>query len=108
MDISDAQKLLSRERTRWFAAAAGKLSDDGLLRRHERLFNGMTMIFAIGCLIGYFVLPMIWGQIGEYVAIYGTWSTIVGFFIAARQCSVAANRCRAARRLLNSKYEASA
>jgi hypothetical protein len=103
MDISDAHKLVGRERARWFAAAAGSLSDDQLLCRHERLFNGITMTLAIGCLVGYFVLPILYSQMGEYASIYGTWGTLVGFFIGARQCSVTANRCRAARKLLNSQ-----
>ena len=103
MNISDAHKLVSRERARWFAAAAGSLSDDQLLCRHERLFNGMTLTLAIGCLVGYFALPTLWGQFGDHAAIYGTWGTFVAFFISARQCSVTANRCRAARKLLNSQ-----
>jgi len=103
MDILDAQKLVSRERARWFAAAAGSLSDDEVLCRHERLFNGMTMILAVGCLVGYFILPTLWGQIGEHAAIYGTWGTLIGCIVCARQCSVTANRCRSARRLLNSQ-----
>jgi hypothetical protein len=102
MDILDARKIISRERARWFAAAAGSLSDDKLLCRHERLFNGMTLTLALGCLVEYFVLPTLWGHFGDYAMIYGTWGTLVAFFISARQCSVTANRCRTARKLLNS------
>jgi len=108
MDISDAHKLVSKERARWFAAA-GSLSDDHLLCRHEHLYNGLTMALAISCLVGYFVFPLLYSRMGECAAICGTWGTLVGCFIGARQCSVTANRCRAARKLMNShSHETSA
>ena len=101
MDIAEAQKMVARERSRWFAKAAHNLSDDELLCRHERVFNGMTMILAIACLVGYFVLPTLWGHFGGYASTYGTLGTLVVCFLSARKCSVTANRCRDARKLLN-------
>jgi len=102
MDITEAQKIVSRERAGWLFVAA-KLSDDELLRRRERLHNGLAMFFAIAVLVGYFVLPILWGQIGERIAIYGTWGTLIAFIFAARQHSVTANHCREVREYLKSQ-----
>ena len=102
MDITEAQKIVSRERAAWLFVSA-KLTDDELLRRRERWHNGLAMFFVFALLVGYFVLPTLWSHIGEQVAIYGTWGTLVGFIFAARQHSTLGNRCRDVREFLRSQ-----
>jgi len=102
MDVAEAQKFVSDERGRSFWNAA-RLSDDELLLRRERLHNGLAMVFAFALLIGYFMLPTIWGRIGENAAIYGTWANLAGFFLAAVQQSDMGNKCRSVREFLKAQ-----
>jgi len=100
MEISEAQKIVARERARWFSFAR-KLSDDALLRRHERLFNGFAMLFALATLPTWFF--------GGPLGIVGVVLAIGGEVVAARHCSGVGNQCRGVREILKSQlHESSA
>lgn len=70
---------------------SARLSDDELLRRRERLFNGLTLFF------GAAVLPT------AFCA--GGYLFLVGEVWAARRCSAIADECRDARQLLGGQAE---
>ncbi len=91
MDITEAQKCLSRERSRWFSVSS-KVSDDELLRRRERLFNGLTIFFGMAVLPSFFLA----GQFG----IIGWWLCLATEVFAARHYSKEADECRDARQIL--------
>lgn len=105
MDIAEARKFVSEERTRWLPGAFG-FSDDELLLRRERLHNALSMIFAFALLIGYFVFPTLGSQLGDLVAIYGTWAALAGCFFAAIQQGAVAGQCRSVREFLKSEFQA--
>jgi hypothetical protein len=90
MDITEAQKRVSRERARWFSVAT-KLSDDELLRRHERLFKGLAMFLAISIIPSWFVLGPL-----------STWQFLIfpGELLAAIHFSDLGNQCRDVREIL--------
>jgi hypothetical protein len=90
MDITEALKCASRERARWFSVAA-KLSDDELLRRHERLFKGLAMVFAISIIPSWFVLGL-----------RSTWLFLIfpGELLAAVHFNGLGNQCRDVREIL--------
>jgi hypothetical protein len=91
MDIAEAQKCVSRERTRWFSVFSD-VPDDELLRRRERWFNGWAMFFGMAVLPSYF-----WaGQFG----IIGWWLCLAAEVLAARHYSKEADECRDARQAL--------
>ena len=93
MDIQQANDFLRRERARW-PFAARDVSDAELMNRRERLFNGLTMAFALIALVSFFWVGILgWGVWGWYVC-------VVGAVVAARQCSAHADRCRKARQIL--------
>ena len=90
MDVGTAHKQLERERDRWFSRAA-EISDDELLRRRERFFNGLTLFFGAAVLPSAFICGSFggWGQLCFWGEIW-----------IARRCSVVANQCRDAREIL--------
>jgi len=94
MDIAEAEKCLRRERSRWLPFAA-RLSDDELLRRRERLFNGLAMFFAFAILPSWFF--------GGLLGVYGQSGVIVGEIFAARHFSDLGNRCRDGREILRNR-----
>ena len=94
----DTNTIVERERARRFAFAA-KLSDDELLRRHERLFNGFTMFFALAILPTWFFGGGPLGTLGVFLA-------IAGEVLIARHLSGLGNQCRDAREvLMNQAHE---
>lgn len=107
MDIIQAQQIVDRESAAWLFVAVG-LSDDGLLRGRESWHNGLAILFAFALLVGCFVPPTLWTQIGEHIAMYGTWGTLAGFLLAARQHRALGIRCRRGRELLRVGHEPSA
>jgi hypothetical protein len=100
MDITEAQKRVSRERARWFSSSSAGFSDDELLRRRERLFNGITIFLALAILPTWFFGG---GPLG-----LGVFLVIGGEIVAARHCSHLGNECRDARAFLtNVSHESS-
>jgi hypothetical protein len=92
MDSPQAQKVVRRERSRWFFFATG-LADDELMRRRERLLNGLTMFLALTTLVGYFV----------FLGVFGTFAggcILFACIVLGRQCSEEADECRDVRELL--------
>lgn len=86
MEIAVAQKCIVRERARWLSRS-GKISDIELMQCRERLFNRLTMLFALAALVAYFpVLPIFHGR-GNILA-------TIGCAAIAYRCSEQANRCR--------------
>ena|SRR6478672_8026614 len=92
MDAIHAQEFANRERARWFNVGS-KHSDDELLRRREQLFNGITLFLGVA------IMPSIFfaSGLGYFV--------LVGEVLAARKCSVIANRCRDSRQILRSQLQ---
>jgi hypothetical protein len=105
MDIAEARKFVSQERTRWLPGAVG-LSDEELLLRRERLHNALSVVFAFTLLIGYFVFPTLGSQLGDLIAIYGTWAALAGCFFAAVQQGTVASQCRNVREFLKGELQA--
>jgi hypothetical protein len=93
MEISEAQKCIELERSRWLSIAA-RVSDDELMRRRERLLNRFTMFFALFALASSFLA----GLFG--LGTWGCFICVAGAFVAARQCTKEADHCRDARQLL--------
>lgn len=91
MEISEAQKYVDRERSRWFTFGV-KVSDEELMRRREQLLGGSTMILAFFALFSYLLAGNL-GYFGWFVCLFG------GAF-AARYCGVEADHCRAVREFL--------
>lgn len=87
----EPKTIVAREKARWFAFST-KLSDDELLRRHERVFNGFTMFFALAILPTWFCGGPL-GSIGIFLA-------IAGEIFIARRLSDLGNQCRDAREVL--------
>ena len=98
MESSEAQKIVARERARWFAFSP-RLSDEALLRRRERLFNGFTMVLALATLPTWFFGGLL-GTLGMFLA-------IAGEVVAARYFSNLGNQCRDVRELLRSRFHES-
>jgi hypothetical protein len=93
MNSQEAKAFVERERNRWLLGTRG-ISDAEFMRRRERLLNGLSMTFALLALVSAFWAGVVgWG-------VYGWYFSIAGCVIAARQCSLHANRCREARRVL--------
>jgi hypothetical protein len=92
MDILQAQKVVRRERSRWFSFAT-RMADDELMRRRERLLNGLTVFLALATLVGWFVFLGVFGDFGGFCILFAC-------IVLGRQCSEEADECRAVRELL--------
>ncbi len=93
MNTQEAQLFVEEERSRW-RLASRNLTDAELLRRREKLFNGLTMASALFALVSYFLS----GLLG--LGWYGFVVFVIGAGILARQCSARANLCRDVREFL--------
>jgi hypothetical protein len=93
MNVQEAQLFVEQERGRWWLTPHG-IGDAELLRRRERLLNGLTMALALFALASYCLSGFLgWGWYGFVVC-------VAGAAILARQCSAHANRCRDVREFL--------
>ena len=98
MNTQEVNDFVQRERTRWVPAPRD-VSDADLLRRRERLLNGLTMFFALLALVSLFWAGLLgWGVWGWYL------SVVVAAFLA-RQCGAHANRCRDVREFLQRPHD---
>jgi hypothetical protein len=92
MDTVTAQEFVQQERARWLPGAFG-CSDVELLQLRERLFNGLTMAFALACPVAY----LFGNYLFESFLNYGAWGGILSLLALvslARQCSVHADYCK--------------
>ena len=84
---------MEREKNRWPLGTRG-ISDAEFMRHRERLLNALTMTFALLALVsGFWAGAVSWG-------VYGWYFSVAVCVLAARRCSVHANCCREARRVL--------
>jgi hypothetical protein len=87
MEFEAAKQFIDRERSRhWLPGTRG--SDIDLMWSRERLYNGLTIAFALVMLVS--------------VIMAGRWNFILAIaaVLIARQCNKAANKCREAREAL--------
>ena len=94
MNPTEAQTFLNRQRFPRFITRRAA-SDTDLLRRRERLFNGLTMFFGT-------TFPLVWIVGGTFADALGSYSAVFIWICLCRQCSARADRCRDVREFFES------